>query len=89
MTANYSKSDLSYLNKLVDQYNNTYDRSILIWLKKLRPILKLLSLKLMIESDSLSIRIFLVKITLKIGQEYYFLSILFWKLILTLIKLKI
>ena len=29
MTANYSKSDLSYLNKLVDQYNNTYDRSIL------------------------------------------------------------
>ena len=30
MTANYSKSDLSYLNKLVDQYNNTYDRSILI-----------------------------------------------------------
>ena len=89
MTANYSKSDLSYLNKLVDQYNNTYDRSILIWLKKLRPILKLLSLKLMIESESLSIRIFLVKITLKIGQEYYFLSILFWKLILTLIKLKI
>ena len=89
MTANYSKSDLSYLNKLVDQYNNTYDRSILIWLKKLRPILKLLSLKLMIESESLSIRIFLVKITLKIGQEQYFLSILFWKLILTLIKLKI
>ena len=89
MTANYSKSDLSYLNKLVDQYNNTYDRSILIWLKKLRPILKLLSLKLMTESESLSIRIFLVKITLKIGQEYYFLSILFWKLILTLIKLKI
>ena len=69
MTANYSKSDLSYLNKLVDQYNNTYDRSILIWLKKLRPILKLLSLKLMIESELLSIRIFLVKITLKIGQE--------------------
>ena len=30
MTANYSKSDLSYLNKLVDQYNNTYDRSVLI-----------------------------------------------------------
>ena len=69
MTANYSKADLSCLNKLVDQYNNTYDRSILIWLKKLRPILKLLSLKLMIESESLSIRIFLVKTTLKIGQE--------------------
>ena len=28
MTANDSKSYLSYLNKLVDQYNNTYDHSI-------------------------------------------------------------
>ena len=69
MTANYSKSYLSYLNKLVDHYNNTYDRSIVIWLKKLRPILKLLSLKLMIDSEPLSIKIFLVKITLKIIQE--------------------
>ena len=33
--------------------------------KKMRPILKLLSLKLIIESELLSIRIFLVKITLK------------------------
>ena len=28
MTANDSKYYLSYLNKLVDQYNNTYRRSI-------------------------------------------------------------
>ena len=28
MTANDSKSDLPYLNKLVDQYNNTYHHSI-------------------------------------------------------------
>ena len=28
MTANGSKSYLSYLNKLVDQYNNTYHHSI-------------------------------------------------------------
>ena len=28
MTANYSKSYLSYLNKLVDQYFNTYHDSI-------------------------------------------------------------
>ena len=28
MTANDSKSSLAYLNKLVDQYNNTYHHSI-------------------------------------------------------------
>ena len=28
MTANDSKSDVSYLNKLVEQYNNTYHYSI-------------------------------------------------------------
>ena len=28
MKANDSKSDLTYLNKLVDQYNNTYHHSI-------------------------------------------------------------
>ena len=28
MTANDSKSYLSYLNKLVDQYNNTYHHSL-------------------------------------------------------------
>ena len=46
-------------------------------LKKLRRILKLLSLKLMIESELLSIRILSVKFALKIGHEKYLLSILF------------
>ena len=62
---------------------------ILLLSKKLGPILKPLSLKLMIELELLSIRIFLVKVILKIGQEKYLLSILFWKLILGLINLKI
>ena len=98
MTASDTKSYLSYLNKLVDQYNNTYHHSInkkllmlivLLWLKKLRRILKLLSLKLMIWSELLSIKIFLVQFTLKIGQEKYLLLILFWKLILRITKLMI
>ena len=51
--------------------------TILLGLKKLRPILKLLSLKLMIESELLSIKLILAKVTLKIGQEKYLLLILF------------
>ena len=43
----------------------------------------------MIESELLSIRKFLVKFTLKIGQGKYFLWILFWNLTLGLIKLNI
>ena len=52
MTANDSKSCLSYLNKLVDPYNNTFHHSfykkllmliILLGLKKMRPVLKVLS----------------------------------------------
>ena len=67
MTANDSKSDLRYLNKLVEQYNNTYYRSInkkpinvdySALTEKLRLILKLLSLKLMKELELLSIKIF-------------------------------
>ena len=53
MTANYSKYYLTYLNKLVDQQNNTYHHSIekkpinadYFALKTLKPILKLLNLK--------------------------------------------
>ena len=43
----------------------------------------------MIESELLSIRIFFVKVTVKIGQEKCLLLILFWKLLLRLMKLKI
>ena len=50
--ASNSKSYLPYLNKLVEQYSNTYHHSInMLWPKKLRSILKLLSLKLMTESE--------------------------------------
>ena len=95
MTGNDSKFYLSYLNKLVYQYNNTYYNSIgkkpingdySPLIEKLRRLLKLQSLKLTIEPYFLSVRIFLVKVTLKIGQEKHLLSILCWKLILGLIK---
>ena len=94
MTTDDSKSYLSYLNKLVDEYYNTYHHSVNkkpinagYSALRLRQILKLLSLNLMIESELLSIRKFLVKFTLKTGQEKYFLWILFWNLTLGLIKL--
>ena len=63
--------------------------NILIWIEKLKQIIKFLNLKLIRKSDLPTIRIFLVNFTLKIGQEKYLLSILFWKLILGHIKLKI
>ena len=77
---------VSYLNKLVDQYNNTYTHSIgkkpinadhSVLTKKLIRILKPLNLKGMIESELLSIRILLVKVILKIGKEKCLLLILF------------
>ena len=82
ITANDSKSYLVFLNKLVDQYNNTYHHSV-----NKKPINADYSaltekietnfmIKFMIESELLSIRIFLVKVTLKINEEKY-LSILF------------
>ena len=88
MTANDSKSYLSCLNKLVDQYNNTYHHSIgkkrihadySVLTKKDKnknseaPKLK----KKMIESELLSIWVFLVNVIMKIGQEKYLLSVLF------------
>ena len=89
ITANDSKCCLPHLNNLVDQYNNTYHHSInkklkglliiLLWLKKMKPILKLLCLKLMIESELLSIRIFLVQVTLKYFQRKYLLLVMFYK----------
>ena len=91
ITANDNKSYLPYLNRLADQYSNTYHiilvvknllvPIILVWLKKLKQIIKFLNLKLMIELKLLSIKIFLVSVVLKIDQEKYLLSISFWKLI--------
>ena len=87
MTANKSKSYLPYLNKLVDQHNNTYHHSInkspinadysgLTEKIETNPK-ELLTLKLMMESELPSIKILLVKVTLRIGQEKYLLLILF------------
>ena len=103
MTANHSKSYLLYwnsLNELVDEYNNTYHHSInkktinVDYSASTEKILKLLTLKSVIELEWLSIKIFLVKVTLKIGQEKYLLLILLSvdfevQLIVGLIKLKI
>ena len=86
ITANDSRSYLSYLDDLVDQNNNTFHHSInhkhinanySALAEKLRPILRLLRLNLMIESELLSIKLFLVKFTLKTSQEQYLLLILF------------
>ena len=86
MTVNDSKSFFPYFNKLVDQYNNTHIillirnhlmAIIVLQLKILSQILKLPNLKQMIVSGSLSIRIYLVKVILKIGQKKYLLSIMF------------
>ena len=43
----------------------------------------------MIEWELLRIKIILVKVTLQIGEKKYLLLILFWKLILRHVKLKI
>ena len=54
MKANVSKLYLPYLNKLVEKYNNAYHDSInknlimviiLLWLKKMKQIIKLLQFK--------------------------------------------
>ena len=85
-----TKSYLSYLNELVDQYNNTYHHGIkkkannADYSEKIETNLKVLYSRLMIESKLLTIRISLVKITLLIGQEKHFLLILIWKPILEL-----
>ena len=83
MTANDTKSHLSYLNEFLDQYNNIYHHSMdkkpinaddsVLTEKKMRQILKLLSLELMIESELLSIKMFLVKVTLKlVNRNIYY-----------------
>ena len=80
MTADDSKSYVSHLNKLVDQYNNSYHHSInkksinadySTLTEKIETNLKAPKSKLMIESALLSMRTFLVKVTLRIGQEKY------------------
>ena len=81
MTANDSKSYLSYSNELIVKYNKSYHRSIgkkpidldnsalTLWSKN--RVIKLLNLKLAIESGLLSTRMSLANVTPKIGQARY------------------
>ena len=69
------------MDKLVDQYNDIYHHPInkkpidadysFLTKKKLSWIPNLLNFKLIIKSKLLSIRIFLIKVAMKIGQEKY------------------
>ena len=70
MTANGSKSYLSYLNKLVDQYNNTYhcstdkkpdDADYFALTEEIESSPKTPKFKLVIGSELLNARIFLAK----------------------------
>ena len=86
MIANDSKYYVSYLNELVDQYNNTYHHSI-----NKKPInTDYFDLTEKIETNSKApkfrvngrvtvtkCKIFLVKVTLQIAQEKHLLLILF------------
>ena len=74
LTANDSNSSLDYLNKLVDQYNNTYHHSICK--KVINADYSVFTEKFKVK-DRVRItkyKNFLVKITLKSGQEKYLLS---------------
>ena len=62
---------------------------ILLWLKKLRRILKHLNLKLVEESVRKSIEMFWAKFTPKICQAKYLLMILCWKLMHERIEIKV
>ena len=55
---------------------------IMLWVEKLRPIIKLINLKLIVGLELLIIRRFSVKVSLKIAPKKCLLSILLWKLIL-------
>ena len=81
-----SKSYLSYLNKLVHQYNNTYHHSVnkkpihadySVLTKKIETNHKAPKFKVNDRVRITNIRIFQVKIILKIGPEKYLLLILF------------
>ena len=89
MTGNGSKSCLGYLNKLVDQYNNAYHRSIgkrpvdadySALTKEIESIRKSPKIKVGDRVRTTQIRktIFLAKVTSKIGQEKYLLLILIY-----------
>ena len=98
MKTNDRKSYLSYLNKLVDQYNNTYHHSInknpinadySVFTEKIETNPKDPKFKVNDRVRITKYKNILVNVTLKIGQEKYLFLTLFCESILGLIKLKI
>ena len=97
MTANDSKSYHSYLNKLLNQYNITYHHSTIK--KPLNTVSYALTENIESNPEAPKFKVTnIVRITkyekifntvLKVGQEKYLLLILFYKLTLGYIKLKI
>ena len=80
MTVNDSKSYLHYLNKLVDQCNNAHHHSFhkkpvnddySALTEKIERNHEASKFKVNVDTKSLGIRIVLVKVILKIGQEKY------------------
>ena len=76
MTANDRKCYLSYLNKLFNTYHHSINKKSInadysALTEKTETSLKILSLKFIRELKLISIKIFLVKVTLKIAQENY------------------
>ena len=89
MKANDSELYLSYLNKLVEQYNNVFKHSIneipinanySAFTEKIETDRKAAKFKVNVSdfmSELLSIRVFVVKFILKLGQEKHLSLILF------------
>ena len=86
------------MNKLVDKWNNTYHRSIgkepidadySALAKEIEMNPKVPKFKSGDRVRMVDTKVFLAKITPKIGQDKYLLLILWWKLIFGRIKLKI
>ena len=86
MVVNDSKYCLLYhssINKILFNYGYS------TLTKKMKQVMKLLHSKQTKELELISIRVFLVKVTMEIVEEKSLLSILFWKLILGLTNLNI
>ena len=84
MTNNNSKSYFTYLDKLVDEYNNNYNNFI----DKKAVDADYSGLTKETEFNHIALG-FLAMITLKIGQKKYLWLVWCWKLNLGYIKLKI
>ena len=91
MTANDSKFYLSHFKELVARYNNSgkpINAAYSDLIEKFETNLKAPKFKANGRVRITKYKNIFIKVTLKIGQEKYLLSILCWKIILGLIKSK-